>query len=61
MLVVIGLVLAGCGPDTKQPAGTASDPVEVCEQTAQVCRFDGAKLGVCNRRTDGSLVCTSQH
>ena len=60
LLVVIGLALPGCGPDSK-PAGTAADPVEVCEKSAQVCRYEGAKLGVCTYQTDGELACTSQH
>jgi hypothetical protein len=58
---VAGLVLAGCGPDSQPPSGTTSDPVEVCQASAQVCRFDGPKLGVCTRQSDGSLACASQH
>jgi hypothetical protein len=61
MLVACGLAVWGCGPDSQKPSGTTSDPVEVCEDIAQVCRFDGAKLGVCTRQTDGGLACISQH
>lgn len=61
MLLVSGLALPACGPDSEKPSGTAADPVEVCEKSAQVCRFDGAKLGVCDWQADGKLACTSQH
>lgn len=61
MLVASGLALLACGPDSEKPSGTAADPVKVCEKSAQVCRFDGAKLGVCTWQTDGRLACTSQH
>ncbi len=61
IVLVIGLTLLGCGPDTHTPAGTTADPVEVCADIAQVCRYDGAKLGVCVRRADGALGCASQH
>lgn len=36
---------SGSGDD--KPAGTPTDPVETCERIADVCRFDGPKLGVC--------------
>lgn len=61
MMLAVGLALTGCGPDSTKPTGTTSDPVEVCEDLAQVCRFDGAKLGVCTRQTDNTLTCVSQH
>ncbi len=61
-VVMLGaLAVLACGPDTTKPSGTTSDPVEVCEDLAQVCRFDGAKLGVCSRQNDGTLACVSQH
>ncbi len=60
--IVSVLVLAGCGPDRSAPAGNTSDPVEVCTESAQVCRYDGAKLGVCTRTETGDgLFCASQH
>ena len=63
--ITVALVLLGCGPDRSasgKPAGTIADPVEVCEESAQVCRFEGSKLGVCTHRESGDgLVCTSQH
>lgn len=61
--IACAVALLGCGPDKPgKPAGTTSDPVEVCEESAQVCRFDGAKLGVCTRRDSGDgLFCASQH
>ena len=31
----------------KKPAGTPTDPVEICERVADVCRVSGPKLGVC--------------
>lgn len=59
--MLVGLAVAGCESDSQKPAGTTADPVEVCEESAQVCRLDGAKLGVCTRQADGRLACTSQH
>jgi hypothetical protein len=61
VLVASGLAVWGCGPDSHKPSGTTSDPVEVCEEIAQVCRFDRAKLGVCIQQSEGRLACTSQH
>lgn len=61
---VLSLLLAApllaCGPDSK-PAGTTADPVEVCEESAQVCRLAPGVLGVCTRQGDATLVCASQH
>jgi hypothetical protein len=56
----IVLVLA-CGPGNSKPTGTTSDPVEVCERVADVCRIDKAKLGVCTQGRGSALVCVSQH
>jgi hypothetical protein len=57
------VLLVACGPSgNTKPAGTTSDPVEVCERVADVCRIDKAKLGVCTQERGGSaLVCASQH
>ena len=56
------MLLVACGPTNHKPAGTTSDPVEVCERVADVCRIDKAKLGVCTQERGGSaLVCASQH
>jgi hypothetical protein len=59
------LLLVACGPggnSNSKPTGTISDPVEVCERVADVCKIDGAKLGVCTQRRSGSgLACASQH
>lgn len=57
------LLLVACGPTgSSKPTGTTSDPVEVCERLADVCRIDKAKLGVCEQRRSGSgFVCASQH
>jgi|GEM_PF-1491083 len=72
---------AACGDSSdssaaRKPTGTPTDPVEVCERVADVCRLDGAKLGVCVEAApnaascppDGSgkapakcFVCQSQH
>lgn len=44
-------VVAACTPTPsageRRPAGTAADPVAVCTRAADVCRLDGARLGVC--------------
>ncbi|HEY5923255.1 MAG TPA: hypothetical protein VIV11_16360 [Kofleriaceae bacterium] len=57
------VLLVACGPSgNTKPAGTTSDPVEVCERVADVCRIDKAKLGVCEQRRSGSgFICASQH
>ena len=57
------LFVLACGPSgTSKPAGTTSDPVDVCERVADVCRIDKAKLGVCTQdRANVGLVCASQH
>ena len=42
------LLLAGCSSSKgRKPEGTLTDPVEVCERVADVCKLEGAKLGVC--------------
>jgi hypothetical protein len=62
MLLLGALALPACGPGKpEKPAGTTSDPVDVCEESMQVCRLDGSQLGVCTRETGGKLTCTSQH
>lgn len=53
-----------CGPESAGDAkkGTISNPVEVCERFGDVCRIDGARLGVCNRaQTPSGWSCMSQH
>ena len=62
-LGLVFLVACGSSDDPKaKPAGTMSDPVDVCEKVADVCRIDKAKLGVCTQsRTTDRLVCASQH
>jgi hypothetical protein len=57
------LIAAACGSSpTAKPSGTTSDPVELCEKVADVCRLDGAKLGVCVHAKSGSgFTCASQH
>ena len=65
--ILLALVLAGCSASKgKKPEGTPTDPVEVCEELADVCRLDGAKLGVCIEAPacDGParcVTCVSQH
>lgn len=65
VLLLVSMILTGCPPSTDdsktQPAGTPTDPVEVCERAADVCRHEGSKLGVCTQRDDGSLYCMPQH
>jgi hypothetical protein len=64
-IVCLSLLLFGCGESKqsgKKPAGTSSDPVEICERVADVCRIDKAKLGVCTQKRGGSgFACASQH
>ena len=61
MRVLCLSLLVACGPAGK-PTGTTSDPVEVCERVADVCRIDKAKLGVCTQPRSGSgFTCMSQH
>ena len=70
-------VLVACSSESaprgeSKPAGTPTDPVEVCEKMGDVCRLDGARLGVCTQPPAGSrpaacaerdpcYLCTSQH
>jgi hypothetical protein len=65
LILALGLLtIIGCSRESgsAKPKGTLSDPVEVCERVADVCRFDGAKLGVCTTVGEGTeLVCMSQH
>jgi hypothetical protein len=62
LLVIIVAVACGPGGGSSKPTGTMSDPVEVCERVADVCRIDKAKLGVCTQARGGSgFVCASQH
>ncbi|MEO8705367.1 MAG: hypothetical protein ABI867_35315 [Kofleriaceae bacterium] len=64
MLRACLVVLAACGSSsTAKPSGTTSDPVETCEKVADVCRLDGAKLGVCvqSKTKPGTFTCASQH
>ena len=56
------MLVVACGPSgNSKPTGTTSDPVEVCERVADVCRINKAKLGVCTQGRGSGLVCTSQH
>jgi len=57
------MLLFGCGPGSsaKGAKGTTSDPVETCTRVADVCRFDGAKLGVCTQDQARGLYCMAQH
>ncbi len=53
ILGVLVLFLVGCPPPPETrvgdgPAGTPTDPVEVCRDAGEVCRYDGSQLGVCN-------------
>ncbi|HUH01150.1 MAG TPA: hypothetical protein VML75_04085 [Kofleriaceae bacterium] len=65
LILALGLLtMFGCSREsgTTKPKGTLADPVEVCERVADVCRFDGAKLGVCTTVGESTeLVCMSQH
>ena len=63
MLRVALLLVLACGSGAgRKPAGTTSDPVDVCEKVADVCRIDKSRLGVCTHKRAGSgFACTSQH
>jgi hypothetical protein len=78
LLVMAGLCLLvlpslACKSGKKaehKPTGSPTDPVEVCERPAQVCRHKGSQLGVCisKQKTDPScqgqypcFVCVPQH
>ena len=56
----------------KEAAGTPADPVTVCKRAADVCRYQGAKLGVCTIADKGAqgatcaasgqcFICAPQH
>lgn len=51
LVAFLVMALLGCSgsgsTEQAKPTGTPTDPVEVCERVADVCRLDGAKLGVC--------------
>jgi hypothetical protein len=66
------LVLGACGEGApRTPTGTPTDPVEVCTRVGDVCRIDGARLGVCEARRqsaaegrcegEGCFACAPQH
>ena len=73
MLMMIA-VAGGCtasSSEERAPAGTLTDPVEVCERLADVCRIDGSRLGVCTQVEGAAaekcagrtpcLACVPQH
>jgi hypothetical protein len=62
--------LTGCPPPAEgaAPAGTPTDPVEVCAEVGQVCQRGGSsQLGVCTKSEaqceapDGCFTCMLQH
>jgi hypothetical protein len=62
LVVAVVVLLAGCGRKGGKPAGTATDPVTVCERLADVCRLDGNRLGVCAAAPTGAgFTCAAQH
>ncbi len=64
MRPLLAMLLLGCGPGSSSntpPAGTMSDPVTTCVRVGDVCRFDGAQLGVCTQDQARGLVCAAQH
>jgi len=71
-LLVALVACSSSGSPDRKPAGTPSDPVEVCERLGDVCKLDGSRLGVCNAAPAGAapaacagrtpcFICTSQH
>jgi hypothetical protein len=74
LTLTLCLLITACANsgDPPKPTGTPTDPVETCERITDVCRLDGAKLGVCVKSEasppppscEGKtpcLVCMSQH
>jgi hypothetical protein len=72
LLFILALAACSGSGSGDKPTGTTADPVEVCERIADVCRFEGSKLGVCieapadkrpERCAAGEpcFVCQSQH
>lgn len=72
LLTLLGCSSSGREGAQREPAGTPTDPVEVCTRVADVCRLDGAKLGVCVAPPPGPppaacdgrdpcYLCMSQH
>lgn len=76
LVLALGVLVAlGCSGETtsnRSPAGTPTDPVEVCERLADVCRLETSKLGVCTQPMPGTepascagrkvcLICAPQH
>ena len=69
LLSTVACAPAEAPPGGKKPTGTPTDPVAVCERVADVCRLDGARLGVCTpasspaacQGVEPCFVCMSQH
>lgn len=73
VLVFVGAVAcSSSGSSDRKPAGTPSDPVDVCERMGDVCKLDASRLGVCNDPPAGTtpaacaarepcFICVSQH
>ena len=58
---------SGADDGEREPAGTPTDPVEVCERAGDVCKMDDARLGVCVEAPGSACAedicyrCQSQH
>jgi hypothetical protein len=70
LVVMVALWLAACEAPkggSKEPTGTAADPVTVCSKEGQNCVFTPGKLGVCTmnmqQKCDGGFCfsCMSLH
>ncbi len=70
--VLLGACSSDSGSTQRKAAGTPTDPVDVCERLADVCRLDDARLGVCVEAAPGvaldhcepgkpCYVCQDQH
>ena len=75
LLALVAVIAFGCeaksGDKPSKPTGTPTDPVDVCERLADVCRYKGSQLGVCITPGEGKAascegrtpcyVCAPQH
>lgn len=66
-LVMVAACSSGSGRENHKPAGTPTDPVDVCERVGDVCRIDDSRLGVCVTKPSSACneapcyACQPQH
>lgn len=72
LVLAAAVACSSSGSTDRKPAGTPSDPVDVCERLGDVCKLDSSRLGVCNKPPGDSVptacagrepcfICVSQH